>query len=115
MSDTTKIDKELERLVREEFGAGGWGWDNGVMPYIKLTLPEAQALAARLLKEEKFKSRTDEFHFNLVRAEQHTKQAHDMLYSGSGPTRGFWVRTALGRAQSTLMSLWVKELRKKEA
>lgn len=113
MEEKTQLE-ELERLVREEIEVGVLGVGTNDEPYVKLTLSEAQALAARLPKEEKFKSRTDEFHFNLVRAERHARQAHDMLYSGSGPTRGFWVRSALGRAQSILMSLWVKELRKKE-
>lgn len=65
----------------------------------------------RLLPDrEDFKSQTDELHFNLVRAEQHARQAHDMLYSGAGPKRSLWFRMALGRAQNILMSLYKQEL-----
>lgn len=68
----------------------------------------------RLLPDkEGFKSKTDEYHFNLVRAEQHARHAHDMLYAGAGPQRSMWVRMMLGRAQSILMSLWTQELRRK--
>jgi hypothetical protein len=61
-----------------------------------------------------FESKLDEYHYNLVRAEQHSQQALNVLYSRDGPKRSLWVRMALGRAQSILMSLWVQELRKKK-
>lgn len=73
----------------------------------------ADEFEKQLPDKEPFKSRTDEFQFNLVRAEQHARQAHDMLYSGAGPQRSLWVRMALGRAQSILMSLWTQEIRRK--
>lgn len=38
--------QELQRLV-EKLG-GGWRYDQGVMPVVVLTLPEAQALERRL-------------------------------------------------------------------
>jgi hypothetical protein len=66
----------------------------------------------RLLPDrEEFKDLTEELHYNLVRAEQHARQAHDMLYK-KGPDRSIWFRMALGRAQSILMSLYVQERRR---
>lgn len=62
-------------------------------------------------KETEFKSLDDELQYNLVRAEQHARQAHDLLYTGDGPKRSFWYKSALGRAQSILMSLYKRELR----
>lgn len=56
----------------------------------------------------------DQFHFHLVRAEQHARQAHDLLYKPDGPKRSIWVKMAVGRAQSILMSLWHQELRKRK-
>jgi hypothetical protein len=64
-------------------------------------------------KEEKFKSPTDELHFNLVRAERHAQQALDLLYKPEGPKRSIWFRMAIGRAQSILMSAYVRDLRMK--
>jgi hypothetical protein len=57
----------------------------------------------------------DEYHFNLEQAEQHARKAHDLLYYASDGfvRRSLWVRMALGRAQSILMSLWTQELRRK--
>lgn len=63
--------------------------------------------------EVTFASPTDELHFNMVRAEQHARQAHDMLYLAKGPKRSIWFKMTLGRAQSILMSLWVQELRRR--
>lgn len=75
---------------------------------------EAAEEFERLLPDkEPFKNKTDEFHFHLVRAEQHARQAHDMLYAGAGPQRSMWIRMMLGRAQSILMSLRTQELRRK--
>lgn len=69
----------------------------------------------RLLPDkEPFKDSTDEYQFNLVRAEQHSRQAHDLLYARGGPKRSLWVRMVLGRAQSILMSLWMQELRRRK-
>lgn len=65
----------------------------------------------RLLPErEAFKDPIDELHFNLVRAEQHARQAHDLLYKTEGPKRSIWFKMAVGRAQSILMSLYNQEL-----
>lgn len=74
-------------------------------------LREAADEFEKLLPEDTtFKNPTDELHFNLVRAEQHARQAHDMLYLQAGPKRSVWFKMALGRAQSILMSLYVREL-----
>jgi hypothetical protein len=113
MGETTKAELEGEMIgLTNVFGGGGWGWDQGVMPYIKLTLPEARQLAERLPEEERaFKSVTEELHYHIVRAEQHARQAHDLLYKEDGPKRSLWYKTAIGRAQSILMTLWQRELR----
>lgn len=73
----------------------------------------ADEFEALISSKEGFRSKTDEYHFHLVRAEQHARQAHDMLYAGAGPQRSLWIRMMLGRAQSILMSLWTQELRRK--
>lgn len=65
---------------------------------------------AASLPDKDFKNKTDELHFNLVRAEQHARQALDVLYSEAGPKRSLWFRMVLGRAQSILMSLYKQEL-----
>jgi hypothetical protein len=64
--------------------------------------------------EESFKDTTDELHFNIVRAEQHARQAHDLLYLQDGPKRSVWFKMALGRAQSILMSLYKQELARRK-
>lgn len=65
----------------------------------------------KLLPEQAtFKDPTEELQFNLARAELHARQAHDMLYLQDGPKRSFWFKSAMGRAQSILMSLHVREL-----
>jgi hypothetical protein len=63
-------------------------------------------------KEEKFKDATDELHFHLVRAEHHASQAMDVLYRLDNPAkRSVWFKMAIGRAQSILMSAYVRDLR----
>lgn len=62
-----------------------------------------------LPKKKTFKDATDELQFNLVRAEQHARQAHDLLYN-SDLVRSIWFKMAVGRAQSILMSLYKQEL-----
>lgn len=65
-----------------------------------------------LPKEETFKDATDELHYNLVRAERHSTQAMDVLYRLKNPAkRSVWFRMALGRAQSILMSLYVRDVK----
>lgn len=59
------------------------------------------------------KDTTELFRFHVVRAENHARWAFDLLYDKEGPARSLWVRMALGRAQSILMSLWKQELRRK--
>lgn len=74
----------------------------------------AAALEANLPAEyADFKDPADELHYNIVRAEQHARQAHDLLYLENGPKRSIWVKMALGRAQSILMSIYQQELRKR--
>jgi hypothetical protein len=62
-----------------------------------------------------FKDSTDEYQFNLVRAELHTRQAHDVLYRSDAPKRSLWIKMTVGRAQSILMSLWTQELRRRKS
>lgn len=73
----------------------------------------ADEFEALLPKEETFKTPTDELHFNLVRAERHAQQALDLLYKPDGARRSIWFRMAIGRAQSILMSAYVRDLRMK--
>lgn len=56
---------------------------------------------------------TEELHFHLIRAEHHSQQALDLLYKPEGPKRSVWFRMAIGRAQSILMSAYVRDLRLK--
>jgi hypothetical protein len=58
-----------------------------------------------------FKDSTDELHFHLVRAERHAQTALDLLYKPDGAKRSMWFSMALGRAQSILMSLYVRDLK----
>jgi hypothetical protein len=70
----------------------------------------------RLLPEDNsvvFKDATDELHFHLVRGEHHAQQALDLLYRPDGAKRSIWFRMAIGRAQSILMSAYVRDLRLK--
>ncbi len=48
--------------------------------------------------------------WNLARAQMHAQQALDELYKPEGTRRGYFYRSALGRAQSTLMTLLRREL-----
>lgn len=48
--------------------------------------------------------------YNLVRSQIHARQALDLVYNYDGPKRSIWYRVVLGRAQSILMSLVVREL-----
>lgn len=64
-------------------------------------------------ERHKFESFDDELRYNIARAEWYARQAHDLCYKrGRDNQRGFWFRVALGRAQSTLMSLYQKELKR---
>jgi hypothetical protein len=66
------------------------------------------------LSPEHFATFDDELRYNIGRAEWYARQAHDLCYKrGRDRPRGFWFRAALGRAQSILMSLYTKELRRK--
>ena len=50
------------------------------------------------------------FIYHLIQAQQHSQQALDLIYHPDGPKRSLWYRMVLGRAQSILMSLTVREL-----
>lgn len=52
------------------------------------------------------------FVVHLEIAHVHAQRALDALYSPSGPKRGIWYRLTLGRAQSALISLHTRELRR---
>jgi hypothetical protein len=66
----------------------------------------------KLLPEEQLTmSPVEELHFHLILAENHSQQALDLLYNLGGPKRSIWFRMALGRAQSILMSLYVRDIR----
>lgn len=58
-----------------------------------------------------FKNPTDELHFHLVRGERHSQSALDLLYRPGEPKRSVWFRMAVGRAQSILMSAYVRDLK----
>lgn len=55
----------------------------------------------------------DEFIQNLELAHTHAQRALDALYRPTGPQRSTLYRMALGRAQSRLISLYVKEIQKR--
>lgn len=54
-----------------------------------------------------------EFIDNLDKAQEHAEKALNCLYWKNGVKRSLWYRLSLGRAQSILMSLLVKELSRK--
>lgn len=70
----------------------------------------------RLIADEEvpFKSFSDELMYNLVRAELHARQAHNLMYTRAGPTRSIWYKTVLGRAQKILAGLYREEIQRKE-
>lgn len=51
--------------------------------------------------------------WNLVRAEQHCSQALKLLYDPVGVRRGFWFRRRILLSQNHLMTLVVRELRRR--
>lgn len=108
----------LIRFLRgcaEAAGAGQLGVEQDRLLVNGELMREAADEFEKLLPDKKgFKSFTDELHYNLVRAEQHARQAHDMLYTRPGPTRSLWFKMTLGRAQSILMRLAQMELGRKE-
>lgn len=93
---------------------GQLGIEHGKLMLNGDLMREAADEFERLLPDQEgFKSFEDELRFNLVRAEQHARQAHDLCYKQPTPRRSLWFRMALGRAQSILMSLYTQELRRK--
>jgi hypothetical protein len=47
--------------------------------------------------------------YHIKQAEHHARAAYDLLYKTPGPKRGVFFKMAVGRAQSILMSLHVRE------
>jgi hypothetical protein len=56
-----------------------------------------------------FKDQTAKLHFHLVRAENHAQSALDLLYGKDAVKRSIWFRMAIGRAQSILMSAYIRD------
>jgi hypothetical protein len=53
----------------------------------------------------------EELVYNIGKAQQHAKKALDICYKPNGDCqRSLWYKMTLGRAQSILMSLLVREL-----
>lgn len=93
---------------------GELGVDQGALLVNGDLMNEAADVFEKLLPERAaFKDAIDELHYNLVRAEQHARQAYDLLYRPSAPKRSVWFKMAMGRAQSILMSLYMQELGRK--
>jgi hypothetical protein len=67
----------------------------------------------RVNKEVEELSPEDELLLDVQEAHEASLRALNALYSRSGPKRGYWYRVALGRAQSTLMTLLQQELQRK--
>lgn len=57
----------------------------------------------------------DEYMNNLNDAHVAAQRALNTLYEKEGPKRSFWTRWILGHAQSLLISLYVRELKRKDA
>ena len=83
--------------------------DKGVLHqlYFKLDGTPARGL---------FKNETEELHFHLIRAENHAQKAQAVVYRyGPGfEKRSLWFRLALNRAQSILIKLYTRDLRRKK-
>src|SRR4051794_31273234 len=75
----------------------------------KLMAEAADEFEKLLPKEETFKDTDEELKFHLVRAENHARAAHDLLFKPEGPKRSMWFRMLAGRAQSILIGLYVQE------
>lgn len=52
----------------------------------------------------------EKFMENLNLAHIYAERALDALYEPGGPKRSIWYRMAIGRAQNTLIGLYVREL-----
>lgn len=57
--------------------------------------------------------KVDEFRLQLSQAHVAAERALSMLYSDTGPKRGFFYRMALGRAQNILIKLYILEAKRK--
>lgn len=66
----------------------------------------------KILTEGEELTPEEELVYHLTSAQQHAQEALNALYDrSSGVKRSLWYRMVLGRAQSILMSLLVRELR----
>lgn len=76
---------------------------------------EAADALKNLIPDEhiSFLNPTDELHYNLVRAERHAQQAFDLLHREDAPKRSIWFRMAVGRAQSILMTAYVRDIKRR--
>lgn len=57
--------------------------------------------------------RYEEYMFNLAQAHVYAERALDVLYDHDGPKRSLLHRMRLGKAQSILIGLYVKEVNRK--
>lgn len=53
-----------------------------------------------------------EFHEDLQAAHTCAQRALNTLYAEDGPKRSFWYRWSLGRAQSILIRLYMREMKR---
>lgn len=58
--------------------------------------------------------RHEQFLEDLNAAHICAQKALDALYRENGPKRSFWYRRSLGKAQSILIGLYMKELTRKD-
>jgi hypothetical protein len=66
----------------------------------------------KILTEGEELTPDEELVYHLTSAQQHAQEALNALYDPkTGIRRSLWYRVVLGRAQSILMSLLVRELR----
>lgn len=62
---------------------------------------------------EMFDSQEERLKYHLRLAERNAQYAYTMLFEPEAPKRSFWFRSAVGRAQSILMSCYVREANRK--
>lgn len=73
---------------------------------------EQPRITRRVLDGDEELSSEEALVYHLTSAQQHSQEALNSLYDPkSGVKRSMWYRMTLGRAQSILMSLLVRELR----
>lgn len=93
---------------------GQLGVDQGVLLVNGDLMNEAADVLEKLLPERTvFRDAVDELQWNIIRAEQHTKQAHAVVCRIGAPKRSLFFKTGLARAQSMLSSLFMQEMGKR--